>query len=473
MHRSALFVGLAVLMVSLSLQAAGAAATARPADAAIVLNRQVGPPTTQFHANGSGFGSSEAVSISFDEVPIGRARTTSSGDFSTQTLRVPRTATPGTHTVTASGHSSGSTASADFLVRTDWPTFHFDAANTGFNPYENVLNADNVSSLMPKWKTATAPGAAPDPVIAGGIVYVAPADGIVRALNATDGSLIWSHDTGGAMSGFAPTVSGGRVYVTNEAGDAVALSASTGDQLWSVDLGTDAMGETVADGTFYVGASDGTMTTVYALNASTGATRWSRVADAGAQAPVSRGLLYLAALGNCSVTALDTVSGAQAWQTELCSEEVDDQQAGAAANGALFGDFDGQSGDELEALDATNGDVLWGEHVDPGGSPEDGAPAVAYGMVFEVNRYLWAMNATTGQTVWMNQSARTILSSPAVANGLLFLGNLGDLEACDAITGTCPWISRDVGAYVSSPAVADGMVFVGSQDGVVHAYGLP
>jgi glucose dehydrogenase len=40
-------------------------------------------------------------------------------------------------------------------VRTDWLKFHFDLQNSGFNPYENVLNPANVSNLSVKWSYFT------------------------------------------------------------------------------------------------------------------------------------------------------------------------------------------------------------------------------------------------------------------------------------------------------------------------------
>src|SRR5438034_642068 len=73
----------------------------------------------------------------------------------TGVLIVPASALPGPHTVTATGMRSGLSASSRFLVRTNWTRFHFDLYNSGFNPYENVLNPSNVSGLVLKWKAKT------------------------------------------------------------------------------------------------------------------------------------------------------------------------------------------------------------------------------------------------------------------------------------------------------------------------------
>src|SRR2546425_644628 len=93
-----------------------------------------------------------------------------------------------------------------------------------------------VSGLEQKWAVPTVAGAAPDPVVADGLVYVAPADGLVRALDASTGSLVWSFDMGAAGLGAAPTFEGGRLFVESEDGTVYALDAKTGGFIWSVNV---------------------------------------------------------------------------------------------------------------------------------------------------------------------------------------------------------------------------------------------
>src|SRR6266516_500309 len=116
----------------------------------IHLSPQVGPPTTRLTVVGRGFGPSEAVDLSFDSRPRGRATTDPSGAF-TAHITVPKGALPGDHTVTATGESSGLSASAPFTVRTDWPMFKYGPDHTGVNPYENVLSPSTVGGLQVGW----------------------------------------------------------------------------------------------------------------------------------------------------------------------------------------------------------------------------------------------------------------------------------------------------------------------------------
>jgi len=66
-----------------------------------------------------------------------------------------------------------------------------------------------------------------------------------------------------------------------------------------------------------------------------------------------------------------------------------------------------------------------------------------------------------------------VLSSPAVANGVVYVGSFdNNVYALNAKTGAKLW-SYTTGSYVwSSPVVVNGTVYVGSYDGNVYAFGL-
>jgi len=61
-------------------------------------------------------------------------------------------------------------------------------------------------------------------------------------------------------------------------------------------------------------------------------------------------------------------------------------------------------------------------------------------------------------------------SSPAVANGSVYVGTGRDLVARDAGTGNLQWSGHSGGFIYSSPAVVDGVVYVGSDDFKLYAF---
>ena len=77
---------------------------------------------------------------------------------------------------------------------------------------------------------------------------------------------------------------------------------------------------------------------------------------------------------------------------------------------------------------------------------------------------VFALNASTGALLWSYETGAPLFSSPAVANGVVYVGaDDGNVYALNASTGAKLW-SFDTGCDVrhSSPAVANGVVYVGS-----------
>jgi len=93
------------------------------------------------------------------------------------------------------------------------------------------------------------------------------------------------------------------------------------------------------------------------------------------------------------------------------------------------------------------------------------SPAVANGVVYvgSEDKNLYAFNIATGALVWNTATGAAIDSSPAVANGIVYVGSEdGSLYAFNAATGVVEWSAATNGPIYSSPAVANGVVYVGS-----------
>ena len=59
-----------------------------------------------------------------------------------------------------------------------------------------------------------------------------------------------------------------------------------------------------------------------------------------------------------------------------------------------------------------------------------------------------------------------------MADGKVYFGlDNGYVYALDAYTGSLIWDCRTVGAVQSSPAISNGLLFVGSNDGYLYAIG--
>jgi outer membrane protein assembly factor BamB len=360
-------------------------------------------------------------------------------------------------------------------AETDWPQFHFDAAHTGYNPNETTLTASNVSGLNRQWTTALGPGSESSPAVAGGTVFVGADDAKLYAVDAATGAVRWTATTGAAIVLSSPAIADGRVFIGSSDQKLYAFDASTGAQLWNTS--TDApIGSppTVADGVVYA-ASD----KLYAFDPATGQVRWT--ADTGGpllfSAPsVAGGKVYVGAFDTETLQGVlrgfDATTGERLWTATTFGAI---QGAPVVVGNTIYV----ASGFGIQAFDAATGATLWGV-VLPSNAPT--TPAVVDGVVYVA----WeaggvdALDAATGATIWsttIRTQAETIgFSSPAVANGVLYVGSsdaigtAGKVWALDTAGGSVLW-SAPVGAVVAaSVAVVSGRVYVSADK--LYAFGL-
>ena len=119
----------------------------------------------------------------------------------------------------------------------------------------------------------------------------------------------------------------------------------------------------------------------------------------------------------------------------------------------------------------SNGKLVWNYTT---GGDVWSSPAVANGTVYvgSDDHNVYAINATTGTKLWNYTTGGAVLSSPAVVNGVVYVGsNDTNIYAISATTGAKLWNYATGSAVFSSPAVVKGVVYVGCDDGNVYAIG--
>jgi polyvinyl alcohol dehydrogenase (cytochrome) len=151
----------------------------------------------------------------------------------------------------------------------EWPSYSGDLSNSRHQASEDRISPDTAYDIELDWAFAAGSGAGAlgfqsTPVMAGGCVFVASAGGVVFALNADTGELVWQSEAlGGGI--FAVAVSDGRVLanVSSEGGpSAAALDQTTGQKLWQTVIDTDSTAYTNSsavsfDGMLFYGISGG------------------------------------------------------------------------------------------------------------------------------------------------------------------------------------------------------------------------
>ena len=353
----------------------------------------------------------------------------------------------------------------------NWTQYRFDMQHTGCNPYETVLSTATVGGLVLDWTYPTAAPVYGDPAVVSGVVYFTSnnyPDSGLYAVNAKTGALLWSNAQGNGTR-TPPTVTNGVVYIGQQTPNAgvYAFDAATGDLLWHYATTYTASEVLAIDGVLYAGTDFG----LVALDASTGTILWMYGTDGGVQAPaLANGVLYFNSIYFSypdtyvnTLYALDIASRQPLWQYQWTLEDD------ALINPPIVGN--GKVYFHSYAFDAKTGSIVWNSQT-----YFDSTPALANGVLYVGSTgSVVALNANTGVALWEFGKGAYVSSSPSVANGVVYSESEdGNLYALNASTGALLWqykISNQPGA--SGPAIANGNVYIGSFDKNLYAYHLP
>ena len=386
-----------------------------------------------------------------------------------------------------------------------WPKFRHDLNNIGY-----TLEVGPKTNLV-AWEFDTGGAVTSSPAVVDGAVYVGSNDTYVYALNASTGNEIWRYQISGQFGWngtySSPAVADGVVYIGSNDFNVYALNATTGDKIWNFTVfGYVYSSPAVVDGVVYVGGTD---SFVYALNATTQSLTWEErliwtttvglwnstggwvIHGITSSPAVVDGVVYVGSAANNTgftgnVTALDADTGDIIWMYPLVSGGVWFSSP-AVVNGTVYiGTWDGW----VLALNATTQSLtpaerrLWGFK---GGDKAVASPAVAYGLVYMGEAgfpaRVLALNASTGALEWFYSPlppppTTGVFCSAAVSDGVVYTGtDNGVVLALNAMTGAEIW-QYTVGQHLRGSAVvaedADGRVrlFVGSHSNKVHAFGL-
>lgn len=321
------------------------------------------------------------------------------------------------------------------------PTSALFSGSSDGNLY--ALNAVNGSVL---WTYKTGGAVNSTPVFDGGNVYFTSNDGYVYALNASSGALRWRRQIKGAILS-PPVVSGGMIYTGSSSGSIYAFNESNGALRWRYNtVGTAATSTpVVANHMLYVSASNGY---IYALNAGNGAARWRDLARnvAFTQPVIENNIVYVTSR-NGLLYALRAANGVSLWR--FATPNAVALNAPLVMNGVVYA---GASDQYLYAV--RGGKLLWRFKT---GGKVNARPSINNGVVYigSDDGYLYTLNASNGAQNWRFQAASTVRTSPLIAGQEVFFGSDDhNVYALNNADGTIAWQFATGGAVDSSPAIA-------------------
>ena len=315
-----------------------------------------------------------------------------------------------------------------------WSTFQGNAQHTGVRPHGTVPQTPTFA-----WEYDFGGEESPkEVVVGGGRVFAllpgsnaAGAGGLrVFALDEATGAKVWGPVvTGGSYQDGYLGYEDGRVFIENDDGLIKAVDAATGSLLWSRNLGDhvwDQKGLTVYDGVLYTFQYEG----LTAIDSSNGAIKWVKSFGNDSGTPgVDASGIYVTQV--CNDNARFSFTGQIVWST---SGACTGGGAGTAAlhSNRVWADGDWSAG-TFSILDQANGNLV--------GDFEVEAPALSGSMAVYVSSgtveaYEWA----TGVQRW-TQAGDGNLAGPAVINaGRVYVrSDRGRVYSFDLATGTQRW----------------------------------
>ncbi|MBM3633105.1 MAG: pyrrolo-quinoline quinone [Alphaproteobacteria bacterium] len=297
------------------------------------------------------------------------------------------------------------------------PSKNEDWAQAGGNPSHVMPNVVLAKTLNKTWSTSIGSGVSDDhrmtsgPVIGGGRIFVSDAVGLISAIDVKSGAIVWSVDPlpeghGSEAMGGGVSFHNGTLYCTTSHGELLALNAQDGKILWRKSLGAP-----------------------------------SRVA------PTIKGDIVYALTINNETHAITTSTGNELWSHAGISEAAGILGgASPAAEGNTV--IAAYSSGEVFAFQATNGQPLWGDLLNPALRIDSVAsiahirarPAISGGVVYVISHggQMVAQDLKTGSRLWQREIGA--IRSPAVIGDSIFImTNDTDLVCVKKRTGQIHW----------------------------------
>ncbi|RZL50269.1 MAG: metallophosphoesterase [Pedobacter sp.] len=291
------------------------------------------------------------------------------------------------------------------------------------------------SDVKELWTYHSSANVVNTPVYSNNIVVFGNSLGVVEALNKTTGKKLWSYQTKGAIYS-SPVATKQLVILGAGDGNIYALNIANGKILWKFETTKSVLGSPIVDGNaVFIGGSDHTFR---ALDIKTGKLIWQ----------------------------FDGVEGTMVGKPLIHQSKI------------IFGSW----GRHLYALDIKSGNLLWKWNNGSKNrmfSPAMVTPVATNGVVYIAapDRFLTAINANTGETLWRNKEAGVRESIGLSADSLTIYGKTMQDEIVGYKTqATDPGIAWKFNAgfgYEHAPSQLierDGKVFFGTRNGVVYVF---
>lgn len=330
------------------------------------------------------------------------------------------------------------------------------------------------------------------PEVISDMVLVTPKGGHLNALNKADGSAAWNYNPDEGVWPRSLGNDGERVFVCLKGGGLAALNADDGAVLWKTDLGINCLrppffaNDSLYVSTTFVGSGLPSTTLTgakfFSINPADGTINWELTTDTYLLQTAFRtgdmvyvgGSFYKADYeidegGLIRIYALDATSGKTKWTYE--AEDGFPKALYATQDRLAYVGYD----DYVIGLDTATGKKLWRRDTGNWVPSLNGLGDTVYYGSANTNVHAW--NMSDGKTVWKynipGESFNYMLGRPMFGDGrMYFLSQQGTAFALDLEDGEMLW-SQPTGITARAGLNISGKtLFIGDKNGTVYAYDI-
>ncbi len=331
------------------------------------------------------------------------------------------------------------------------------------------------------------------PVIGDGMLFAVGADGAIHCFDAKTGARRWTKsaamedDMKPSAFGGGVSYSNGRIFATNGAGEVKALNAADGSDVWSVKPAGPLRGSpTIAFGQVYVMTQDNQ---IIALSADDGSQLWNESGSTtqagvfGVAAPAAGQGTVIAGYSSGELTAYRYENGRTLWADALARTNIS-TQVGTLTDIDADPIIDsgrvyalGQGG-RMAAYELVTGQRIWELNL-----AGISTPAIAGEWIFTLtdDARMLAIARSTGRVRWITQMQQwrdekdkkgaIFWTGPVLAGDQLWIASSrGAVYRLSTGEGSAQGFA-DLDEEVSlPPVVADGMLYLLDDSGTIHAW---
>ena len=373
-----------------------------------------------------------------------------------------------------------------------WPTFRGNANRTGHLDGLSGPLTNNINWIF-KSKEAKAVELSSSPAIVGNRLYIGATHGSILSVSGATycidietNKLIWRHDSDIPIIS-SPAVVAGRVYIGEgyhyDTGCRLrCLDANTGDPIWSFRTAShvESTPYIIQGRLYFTAGGDG----VYCLDALAGEEIWHFPAVHADMAPiVKNGKVYFGTgYGEYRTYALDAMTGKEIWSTPTPypvwgSPSSYDNIIYFGLGRGNFSESAPIPKGSVIALNMESGDTIW-EYNEVGDAVMSAICVKNDQVIFgSKDGHVYNLNASDGELNWRTDLNAVVASSPAVTEESVYAATYeGRIFSLDISDGDLEWVydSNSVSnglKFISSPAIANGNLYIGSSGRYVFCLG--